>query len=229
PGMAEWVESRSEGPAWATGPVVDRRFGRVDPSVRRRVRRRLGLGSRDVAVLVVAGAWGVGHVEATAGILAASGRFVPVAVCGRDDALRRRLETSGTGIALGWVDDMAELMAASDALVENAGGLTAMEAFAAGLPVVTFRPIPGHGRENARRMAASGLSLLAADGDGLMSALDSVVGGGPLRGRMVEAGRELFSADPAQVVGALARLPRLRGEPAAGTPRPARELDAIAR
>jgi UDP-N-acetylglucosamine:LPS N-acetylglucosamine transferase len=44
---------------------------------------------------------------------------------------------------------MAGLMAAADALVENAGGLTSKEALRVGLPVVAFRPIAGHGRHDA--------------------------------------------------------------------------------
>ena len=60
------------------------------------------------------------------------------------------------GTVIGWTDEMPALMAAADGLVENAGGLTAMEAFAAGVPVVTFHPIAGHGKENAKTMATSG-------------------------------------------------------------------------
>ena len=37
-------------------------------------------------------------------------------------------------VVLGWTDDMAGLMAACDVMVENAGGLTSLEAMAAGLP-----------------------------------------------------------------------------------------------
>ena len=57
---------------------------------------------------------------------------------------------------------MPALMAACDALVENAGGLTSLEAMRAGLPVVSFQPIAGHGRENTARMAEAGVSRLAA-------------------------------------------------------------------
>jgi peptidoglycan/xylan/chitin deacetylase (PgdA/CDA1 family) len=62
---------------------------------------------------------------------------------------------------LGWTDDMPTLMAAANVLVENAGGLSCMEAFAAGLPVVTYRPIAGHGRHNAEEMERAGLTVWA--------------------------------------------------------------------
>ncbi len=43
---------------------------------------------------------------------------------------------------MGWVDDMHTLMQAVDLIVENAGGLTCQQALAAGLPTITYRPLP---------------------------------------------------------------------------------------
>ena len=57
---------------------------------------------------------------------------------------------------------MAGLMAASDVLIANAGGLTCLEAFAAGLPVVMFDPLPGHGEDNGRHMERAGMVTAAA-------------------------------------------------------------------
>ena len=57
---------------------------------------------------------------------------------------------------------MPALMAAADALVENAGGLTCMEAFAVGLPVITFQPIAGHGKDNAEIHGGLGRQPLRA-------------------------------------------------------------------
>jgi UDP-N-acetylglucosamine:LPS N-acetylglucosamine transferase len=85
-------------------------------------------------------------------------------------------------------------MAAASALVENSGGgLTCWEAFAAGLPVVTFKPIPGHGRAGAGRRASAGLTLLAADEEELVSTLDDVTAGSSAtRERLRAAERALF-------------------------------------
>ena len=52
--------------------------------------------------------------------------FHPITVCGQDDKLRASLLERGLGgTVLGWTDEMPALMAAADALVENAGGLDA--------------------------------------------------------------------------------------------------------
>jgi UDP-N-acetylglucosamine:LPS N-acetylglucosamine transferase len=61
-------------------------------------------------------------------------------------------------VALGWRDDVPTLMALADVLVHNAGGLTLTEALTAGLPAITFRPIPGHGTANAATLAEAGLA-----------------------------------------------------------------------
>ncbi|MEV4509174.1 glycosyltransferase [Dactylosporangium sp. NPDC049525] len=114
-------------------------------------RRRWGLPAAPLA-LVVAGAWGVGSVERAAEEIAATGLAVPVVACGRNDTLRRRLNRSGRTIALGWVDDMATLVRACQVVVQNAGGLSSLEALAAGVPVVTYRCLPGHGATNAEAL-----------------------------------------------------------------------------
>lgn len=183
----------------APGPLVGAGFrGRLPE--RAIARADLGLQDGDRAVLVVAGSWGVGDVIDTVTTLAASGRYHPVAVCGRDEGLKAQLDALGVGTVLGWTDQMPALMSACDAVVENAGGLTCMEAYAAGLPVVTFHPIPGHGRENAQYMAEAGVNRYARDEHELFVALDELTAGGSLRERQVMSGKSLFAGDAADDV-----------------------------
>jgi UDP-N-acetylglucosamine:LPS N-acetylglucosamine transferase len=121
-------------------------------------RRRLGLPVDERLAVVVAGSWGVGDIEGTVRDIAASAAAVPVVVCGRNDALRRRLTDSGTAVALGWIDTMPSLLRAADVVVHNAGGLSSMEAMASGVPVISYRCLPGHGAANAAVLAAEGLA-----------------------------------------------------------------------
>ena len=86
-------------------------------------------------------------------------------------------------------------MAAADVLVENAGGLTCMEAFAAGLPVVSYRPIAGHGKGNARDMEAAGVAALAHPAD-LGAVLEATLGLDGQRRR--REGLAMFAGDAAQ-------------------------------
>ncbi|WP_051792513.1 glycosyltransferase [Amycolatopsis jejuensis] len=116
---------------------------------RLRLRLELGLPRDRSLALVVAGSWGIGQVGHTAADLRATGLVEPVVVGGRNDALVQRLRKAGYQHVFGWVDRMPELMRACDVVVQNAGGLTTSEALATGLPVLTYRCLPGHGRANA--------------------------------------------------------------------------------
>jgi UDP-N-acetylglucosamine:LPS N-acetylglucosamine transferase len=194
--VARGVTAATGRPASCHAPLVRREF--LEARTRTvAVRAEVpGVRPGDRLVLVVAGSWGVGRVEETARVLAASGRYVPVVLCGRNEHLRRRLRKAGVAVAFGWREDMPELMAAAYALVDNAAGLTCKEAFAAGLPVVCFLPIPGHGRDGARAMARAGLCAHARSAAELLSALDRL-GGAPERARQVARAAALFASPSA--------------------------------
>jgi len=128
----------------------------------------------------------------------ASGRYTPIAACGRNEELRCALAERPQGRAIGWTDEMPALMAACDVLVQNAGGLTCMEAFAVGLPVVTYLPIPGHGRQNGEEMEQAGVAAYVRSSEELVPTLDRVTS---LAGRrQVTAGRAMFSGDAADEI-----------------------------
>jgi processive 1,2-diacylglycerol beta-glucosyltransferase len=185
------------------GPLVGERFRdtRID---RAAVRSALGLAPDDRAVLVVAGSWGIGDVLASVEAIGRSGEFHPITVCGQDEKLQTELESCGFGTVIGWTDEMPALMTAADALVENAGGLTCMEAFAVGLPVITYLPIAGHGKDNAEMMARSGVNHYARDEDELHARLREVTAPGPARQELVDTAHGLFTGDPADDVAELA-------------------------
>ena len=112
---------------------------------------------------------------------------------------------------LGWTDEMPALMSACDAMVENAGGLTANEAFAVGLPVVTFLPIAGHGKDNAEGMAELGCTQYARTPEELRDALTELTQPGPERSRQIAVAHGLFVGDAADDVLAEAALRSARG------------------
>ncbi|BCJ36226.1 hypothetical protein Athai_37290 [Actinocatenispora thailandica] len=159
-----------------------RRVRRVDAAVRSQfragrqpgqaeARRRLGLPATGRLALVAGGAWAVGDVARTAREIAATGTAVPVVVCATNETLRSELDAEGVGITLGWVDEMATLMRACDAVVTNGGGITSVEATELGVPVLIHRPLPGHGRTNAEAFDAAGLAHWVRDVEELAAAL----------------------------------------------------------
>ena len=176
----------------------------TDPDEPARTRARYGLPERGRVALVVAGSWGVGEVAEAAMDLAATGLVTPVTVCGRNERLRERLVRSGTGVPLGWVDDMPALIRASDVVVQNAGGLTSLEAMAVGVPVVTYRCLPGHGATNARALDEAGLATWVRRPDELAGTLSDILDG-QLGKRQLATSGELFDAPcPVASIAALA-------------------------
>jgi processive 1,2-diacylglycerol beta-glucosyltransferase len=146
----------------------------VDPALRAETRRSLGIRPDERMALIVGGAWGVGNLQGAARAVATVPGLRPVVVAGHNAGLQRRLdhdERLPGAIVFGFTDRMPALMAASDVLVANAGGLTCLEAFAAGLPVVMFDPLPGHGEDNSRHMERAGTVTVADGAAGLRALL----------------------------------------------------------
>lgn len=131
------------------GLPVRRAFGvELDPGERTRCLSGLGLDPQRFTVLVMVGAEGSPGALRNVARLARTplaGAQV-VVVCGRNATLRRRVEALPRSVplqALGFVDNVAELMRSADVLVTKAGGLTLAEAFCSRVPVVVHDLLPG--------------------------------------------------------------------------------------
>jgi UDP-N-acetylglucosamine:LPS N-acetylglucosamine transferase len=188
-----------------TGPVTDPRFTPATPVERRAARERFALPADAPLALLVAGSWGVGPVRQAAGEIRDSGVATPVVVCGRNEILADRLRADGIEHVHGWTNDMPGLMHACDVLVQNAGGLTSLEALACGLPVASYRCIPGHGRTNAAALDEAGLAVWIREASDLGPTLRELLDG--VRGQAQrEAGLALHACrpGPADVIAAAA-------------------------
>ncbi len=140
PCTAATVGHRTGRPSRACAPLVGPEFAPAAP--RRQLQRdRLGLAGDEIATLISSGSWGVGAVQDALRLVSRRPGLVPVVACGRNAALQRHLERLVAAqhiraVVLGWTDDMPGLMSACDVLVENAGGLTSLEAMQARLPMI---------------------------------------------------------------------------------------------
>jgi processive 1,2-diacylglycerol beta-glucosyltransferase len=129
------------------------------------MRARHGLDIDTTTILVSAGGFGIGRVEDLCGCLQEMRHEAQVVVlCGRNDALRRRLAArpiaGGVTIKpLGFTTQVDELMSASDILLGKPGGLTTSEALAKGLVFVIVNPIPGQEERNADHLLEEGVAI----------------------------------------------------------------------
>ena len=205
-------------------PLVDRRFTPVDDRLRYAARARWGLPQDARLALLVGGSWGAGEIERTVDdVEAADPGLTCLVVCGRNEPLRQRLLAAGVRHAFGWVEDMPSLMHAADVLVQNAGGMTVQEAVASGLPVVTYRSIPGHGLTNAAALDAAGVARWVRHRGDLAAALSEATAAtaGPAVARVAGAAlapQPASGRDAAQLLLEVSGLGHLVPAPAAVAP-----------
>jgi processive 1,2-diacylglycerol beta-glucosyltransferase len=152
-----------------TGIPIDPLF--ATPADRGAARKHLELDAGAPTVLVSAGGEGVGPVEQVVrGLLAMQRPWQVVAIAGKSEKTRRRLEelSRQTGTlpsgaprlcAVGFTTEMDQYMAAADLLVGKAGGLTTSEALARALPMALIEPIPGQEERNADHLLEAGAAI----------------------------------------------------------------------
>lgn len=131
-------------------------------------RRALGLPESGRMVVVSGGGWGVGDLAGAVREFTAVPEVSSiVCLAGRNEQLARRLRRAFVEVprvhVYGFTDRMPELLTAADVLVHSTGGVTCLEAMAAGTPVVSYGLPVGHARVNTRAMAAFDLVRLAKD------------------------------------------------------------------
>ncbi len=133
----------------------------------RAMRRKLGLDPNRTTILVSAGGFGGGRIETVMTLLLRLPAQV-VAICGRNQALKNRLDRLAAAQAkasrmhlkvVGYTTAMHEYMAASDLIVGKPGGLTTSEALASGLVFVVVNPIPGQEERNSDHLLEEGCAI----------------------------------------------------------------------
>jgi processive 1,2-diacylglycerol beta-glucosyltransferase len=154
------------GSAQLVSPLISAEF--TTPRCPLRARRAMGLPEAGRMVVVSGGGWGVGDITgAVCELLREPEISAIVCLAGRNEQLRERLNADFAGQervhVYGFTDEMPRLLAAADVLVHSTGGVTCLEAKAAGTPVVSYGLPVGYARLNTRAMAALHLLRLAND------------------------------------------------------------------
>jgi UDP-N-acetylglucosamine:LPS N-acetylglucosamine transferase len=129
-------------------------------------RAALALPREGRVVLVSGGGWGVGDLAGAVDVaLELSDVSHVVCLCGRNEGLRAQLEARFASErrvrVLGFTEQMADWMAAADALVHSTGGLTVYEAYVRGCPTISYGWGRGHIRAHNEAFLRHGIADVA--------------------------------------------------------------------
>jgi 1,2-diacylglycerol 3-beta-galactosyltransferase len=164
-------------------------------------RARLGLSPAQPLLLVAGGGEGMGPMlRVVAALLRRRPNAQIVALAGRNQALRARLEGLDAGPALrveGFTRQMPLWLRAADVLVTKAGPNTLAEAFVMGLPTVLYTAIPGQEEGNVRLVLSHGAGVWAPHPDRAADAAVALLDDASLRQAMGQRAQMLASPEAA--------------------------------
>jgi processive 1,2-diacylglycerol beta-glucosyltransferase len=150
-----------------SGIPIDPVFGQVKD--KQAMRDKHGLAADRTTILLSAGGFGVGSVDALiAAVMPLKHRAQVVAICGRNEELQKRLLRQASRLKeeamvvvkpFGYTNEMDELMTASDIVLGKPGGLTTSEALAKGLVFAIVNPIPGQEERNSDHLLEAGAGI----------------------------------------------------------------------
>jgi UDP-N-acetylglucosamine:LPS N-acetylglucosamine transferase len=128
-------------------------------------RAALGLPADGPIVLVSGGGWGVGDLAGGVRTALASTDAFVVALCGRNEKVRARLDRrfrrESRVRVTGYTEEMSEHMAAADVLVHSSAGLTVLEGLIRGCTVISYGWGVAHVRVNNRAYERHHLAVVA--------------------------------------------------------------------
>jgi 1,2-diacylglycerol 3-beta-galactosyltransferase len=157
------------------GLPIRRAFGQMQGRDKQDMRARLGLAPKKPLILMSGGGAGIGRIvpmaRTVAKQLAAQGRDVQMAViAGRNKELYRRLKRQKWPVpmqVLGFVENMAEWMAATDLFLTKAGPGMLAEAACLGVPAIITDFIPGQEIGNVSWVVKNGAGIYEHEIEGI--------------------------------------------------------------
>lgn len=141
--------------------------------------RGLALETDRFTLLVTSGSFGIGPLKELIGRLDIFKEKVQViAVCGTNQELHDELKRNPYDFpmaVLGFVNNMHELMVASDVLVSRSSGLTTSESLARGVPLIVVSKIPGQESCNADILEKHNAAFFAWTVDDLIRLIGGIL------------------------------------------------------
>lgn len=165
------------------GLPIRQAFGQMQGYDKLDMRARLGLPPKKPLIMMSGGGAGIGRIvpmaRALAKQLAQHERDVQIAiVAGRNNELYRRLKRQKWPVTvhvLGFVDNMAEWMAASDLFLTKAGPGMLAEAACLGVPVVITDFVPGQEIGNVSWVVKNGAGIYEHEIEGIAAVVNELL------------------------------------------------------
>jgi processive 1,2-diacylglycerol beta-glucosyltransferase len=177
---------------------------------KQKLRTKHGLSADRTTILLSAGGFGVGSVDALiAALMPLQHRAQIVAICGRNDELKERLSREASQLKpdatvlvkpFGYTTEMDELMTASDLVLGKPGGLTTCEALAKGLVFVIVNPIPGQEERNSDHLLEAGVGIRSNNLPTLAYKLDRLLADSDRFATMQQNSRRMGRPNAAKVI-----------------------------
>lgn len=147
------------------GIPIDLKFSQSNEN-KREVRKSLGLDADKFTILLMSGSMGYGNItESVESLDESEIDFQTISVCGNNKEDKKKidlLDKKKTFLNFGYVDNINQLMDASDCIITKPGGLTTSEALAKKLPLIIINPIPGQEERNTEFLLNSGVAMRAS-------------------------------------------------------------------
>lgn len=74
-----------------------------------------------------------------------------------------------------YIDFVNDVLAVSDMIISKPGGLTTAETLSIGLPMIVYKPIPGHETDNAMFLTKNKAAVIASSTDDLVNIVDGLL------------------------------------------------------
>lgn len=149
---------------YQTGIPIDPVFSNLP--LQSEMRDKLGLDRELPTVLLMGGGYGMGDMPSLLrSFRNTTLKMQLLVVCGRNEALQQELSQIATSLPMpykiyGFVNNVHELMKASDLVITKPGGLSSSEALAANTPMMMINPIPGQEQRNSDYLLENGAATI---------------------------------------------------------------------
>jgi processive 1,2-diacylglycerol beta-glucosyltransferase len=178
-----------------TGIPVDPIFSKSEPS--ESARRKLGIAANIPTILLLSGGFGVGP---TTDLIRSFGQVDVncqlLVVAGANEKLKNEAIAAANGLKIpvkvfGFVNNIHELMDASDVVISKPGGLTTSEVLAKGKAMIVIDPIPGQEQRNCEYLLEAGAAMRLYEPDDAPYKVQALLDNPERLERMKKSAREI--------------------------------------